>query len=84
MTTHKKMKINKKIKAQKRKMEKQYKKNKKLGTIPIRRKAKKDEVPNSYPFKQEYLEKLAHEQEQKKLENQQKALQNSNTNKPKE
>ena len=51
MTTHKKMKITKKIKAAKKKMDKQYKKNKKLGTIPIRRKAKKDYIPNSYPFK---------------------------------
>ena len=36
-------------------MEKQYKKTKKLGTIPIRRKIKKDHIPNSYPFKAEYL-----------------------------
>ena len=36
-------------------MEKQYKKSKKLGTIPIRRKSKKDHIPNSYPFKAEYL-----------------------------
>lgn len=55
LTTAKKMRLTKRIKKAKKKMEKQFKKNKLLGTVPIRRKSKKDNLPNSYPFKAEYL-----------------------------
>lgn len=51
LTTSKKMKLTKKIKKAKQKMDKQYRKNKELGTIPVRRKIKKDIIPNSCPFK---------------------------------
>ena len=45
------MKIDRKIKKAKKKMRKQYKKDKELGKVPIRRKKRQDKIPNSYPFK---------------------------------
>lgn len=80
LTTAKKMRLTKKVKKCKKKMEKQYKKNKQLGTIPIRRRSKKDVIPNSVPFKASYIAQLAQEQLKKKEENQKKALENMNKN----
>lgn len=55
--THKKMKLDKKISKAKKKMRKQFKKNKELGNLP-RIKKDKNEIPDSYPNKIEFLKSL--------------------------
>ena len=70
MPTHKKMKIDKKIRQSKKKMRKEAKKMKKAGIVNKKRSSNELKVPNLYPYKKELLEqykrkKYGHELEPK-------------------
>lgn len=69
ITTHKKMKIQRKIKKAKTKMRREVGKMKKLGTIHKRRQKKKLVIPNSFPFKRILLLRLKEKEEQERLAN---------------
>ncbi len=71
--THKKMKLNRKIKKAKKKMARQYKKMKLLNHGLTRKKKKVFKVPNSYPFKKQLLLKLKAERDEIKRLNVEKA-----------
>ena len=67
VTTHKKMKIARKIKKAKTKMRREVSKMKKLGTIHKRRQKKQLIIPNSFPFKKILLLRMKQKEEQENL-----------------
>lgn len=68
--THKKMKMERKVRQSKKKMRKEAKKMKKSGVMPKKKSGNELKIPNLYPYKKELLEaykrkKYGHELEQK-------------------
>lgn len=66
--THKKMKLDKKIQKAKKKMRKQFKKNKQMGLQPMRKKEKND-IPDGFPNKNEFLKNLIEFKKEQKVIN---------------
>lgn len=71
------MKLDKKICKAKKKMRKQFKKNKALGVLP-RLKKEREDLPDSFPNKNEFLKSLIAFKKEQKEANDKRSIQNSN------
>lgn len=74
MSTHKKMNINRKIKKAKKKMEKEYKKSVRLGVAKVSKSSKGIRIPNSCPFKADFVKQALEYQEAKRQQDQLKSI----------